>query len=61
MFDGTKPPYKPGDKPNPLNFYGETKAAGETAVLDHAQDRGLILRVPILFVSSSRSPVQALA
>lgn len=23
VFDGTKPPYLPGDAPNPLNFYGE--------------------------------------
>lgn len=32
VFDGTKPPYEPEDKPNPLNFYGTSQndAAGRT-------------------------------
>jgi dTDP-4-dehydrorhamnose reductase len=29
VFDGTSPPYKPEDPPNPLNMYGEHKLAGE--------------------------------
>ena len=29
VFDGTSPPYKPEDKPNPLNVYGEHKLAAE--------------------------------
>jgi len=29
VFDGTKPPYKPGDDPHPLNAYGEQKLASE--------------------------------
>lgn len=40
----------PEDKPNPLNFYGETKAAGEDAITAHSGGKGLILRVPVLFV-----------
>jgi dTDP-4-dehydrorhamnose reductase len=33
IFDGTATrPYEPGDKPNPLNVYGASKAAGEAAV-----------------------------
>ena len=29
VFDGTSPPYKPEDQPNPLNVYGEHKLAAE--------------------------------
>jgi S-adenosylmethionine synthetase len=29
VFDGTKPPYKIDDKPNPLNKYGISKLEGE--------------------------------
>ena len=33
VFDGTKKePYKPEDKPNPLNYYGQTKYEGELEV-----------------------------
>jgi dTDP-4-dehydrorhamnose reductase len=33
IFDGkATSPYEPGDKPNPLNVYGASKAAGEAAV-----------------------------
>lgn len=33
VFDGTKPPYKIDDTPNPLNKYGLTKLGGEQATL----------------------------
>ncbi|MGI6683908.1 MAG: SDR family oxidoreductase [Bacillota bacterium] len=33
VFDGTKDaPYKENDKPNPVNFYGISKLAGEKAI-----------------------------
>lgn len=32
VFDGTKPPYQPGDEPNPLNKYGISKLEGENIV-----------------------------
>jgi dTDP-4-dehydrorhamnose reductase len=33
VFDGTKDePYKEDDKPNPINFYGKSKLAGEEAI-----------------------------
>lgn len=36
VFDGTnKVPYKPDDKPNPINNYGLTKLQGEEAVKKH--------------------------
>lgn len=47
VFDGTSPPYEIGDKPNPLQFYGQTKLAGENAVRQ-VYPNAVILRVPIL-------------
>ncbi|THD73084.1 MAG: dTDP-4-dehydrorhamnose reductase [Bradyrhizobium sp.] len=44
VFDGTKPtPYKPADPIGPLNIYGASKAAGESAVLS-ANPAAVILR-----------------
>lgn len=47
VFDGTSPPYEVGDKPNPLQFYGQTKLAGENAIRQ-VYPNAVILRVPIL-------------
>ena len=33
VFDGTAPPYKADDKPNPVNIYGQLKLEGEESVL----------------------------
>lgn len=51
VFDGTVPPYEVDDKPNPLQFYGETKLAGEEAIQAVNKD-AVILRVPILYGST---------
>ncbi|KAJ2710291.1 hypothetical protein H4R19_003819, partial [Coemansia spiralis] len=48
VFDGTRPPYQVDDQPNPLNFYGKTKLAGEHAVLGENADAA-VLRVPVLY------------
>ncbi len=48
VFDGTKPPYKPNDTPNPLNKYGQSKLDGEKATLEHCPNGG-VLRVPVLY------------
>lgn len=48
IFDGTSPPYRPDSKPNPINFYGSTKLAGEEAILKACPDY-CILRVPMLY------------
>uniref|UniRef100_A0A8D0L8D6 Methionine adenosyltransferase 2 subunit beta n=1 Tax=Sphenodon punctatus TaxID=8508 RepID=A0A8D0L8D6_SPHPU len=48
VFDGTNPPYKEGDAPNPLNFYGKTKLDGERAVLEN-NEGAAVLRIPILY------------
>lgn len=47
VFDGTSPPYRPDDKPNPLNLYGEMKHDGELATLTYPKSS--IVRVPILY------------
>lgn len=48
VFDGTAPPYQPGDDTNPLNYYGKSKLAGED-VIQKVSDNFGILRVPILY------------
>jgi dTDP-4-dehydrorhamnose reductase len=48
LLDGTCPPYRDGDTPNPLNAYGRSKLEGERALLD-STDAGLVLRLPLLF------------
>lgn len=48
VFDGRQPPYQPSDSPHPLNHYGVTKLAGETAVRE-TLPAALVLRVPVLF------------
>lgn len=48
VFDGTNPPYKTEDEPNPLNNYGKMKLEGEIIVLTTCS-QPLILRVPILY------------
>lgn len=43
VFDGTKTsPYRPDDKPNPLNNYGLTKLQGELAVKEYCEDYYII-------------------
>ncbi|GFR91983.1 methionine adenosyltransferase 2 subunit beta-like [Elysia marginata] len=48
VFDGTKPPYKPGDPTCPLNKYGQSKADGEKVVLKANPDN-IVFRVPVLY------------
>jgi len=48
VFDGEHPPFFPDNKPNPLNKYGETKLAGEEAVLATSPNF-FVLRIPVLY------------
>lgn len=63
VFDGTRPPYRPGDATHPLNAYGQSKLDGEQAVQAAGGDYA-ILRVPILYgevETLDESPVTVLA
>jgi dTDP-4-dehydrorhamnose reductase len=48
VFDGTRPPYRPDDTPNPLNAYGRSKLMGEHALLNSGA-RSCVLRLPLLY------------
>ena len=47
VFDGNDAPYDENATPNPVNFYGRSKLAGEKAVL--ANGNHWVLRIPLLF------------
>lgn len=47
IFDGNKPPYDEGSKPNPVNYYGNTKLEAEKKILERKGN--LIVRVSGLF------------
>lgn len=47
VFDGSAPPYAVDDTPNPLNFYGRSKLAGEQVILQSGHH--WVLRLPLLF------------
>ncbi|KAM0754366.1 NAD(P)-binding protein [Meredithblackwellia eburnea MCA 4105] len=54
VFPGDKLPreggYEPGDKVGPTNLYGQTKEAGERAVLENAKPgTATVFRVPVLY------------
>lgn len=49
VFDGTNPPYKPSDAPNPLNTYGRSKLEGEKVMREIIPQSSAVLRVPILY------------
>jgi len=48
VFSGNRPPYSEDSPTDPINLYGETKLAGEKAVLA-ASDKHVSLRVPFLY------------
>ena len=57
VFDGTAAPYDVDAQPRPVQLYGETKYAGEQAVLAVQRNDGkapgqrVVLRVPVLYGS----------
>lgn len=56
VFSGEAAPYDETARPDPINRYGESKAAGEAVVVELLPATHTILRVPILY-----GPVEFLA
>lgn len=56
VFDGAKAtPYAPGDAAGPVNVYGESKLAGERAVMQASAGRALIVRSAWIYASEGRN------
>ncbi|TNE36497.1 SDR family oxidoreductase, partial [bacterium] len=53
IFDGKKGPYTEDDLPNPMNYYGKSKLAGENAVRIEAEKRSTIIRTNVVYGNSS--------
>lgn len=53
VFDGENGPYREDDPPHPINLYGLTKHAGETAVLE-GDERHAIVRSASFLATRSR-------
>jgi dTDP-4-dehydrorhamnose reductase len=47
VFDGSRPPYRETDPPQPLSHYGQTKVAAERVLAGH--ERALVVRIPLLY------------
>lgn len=61
VFNGKKEtPYKPEDRPDPLSVYGETKLAGEEAILAMELSRYLIIRTSWVFGPGRRNFITAI-
>ncbi len=59
VFDGTKKaPYTEEDAPNPINAYGRSKLAGETAVRQVAGGAYIILRTSWVYAARGNNFVQ---
>ena len=48
VFDGSKPPYRSTDVPNPLSVYGQQKLLAEEEVLRRCPDNLVVLRITIV-------------
>jgi len=60
VFDGAKgSPYLPDDQPNPLGVYGETKLAGERAVMA-ADSRALVVRTAWVYSAHGQNFVNTM-
>ena len=60
VFDGTNhQPYSPEDKTNPISVYGQTKRAGELAVLENAQI-GIVIRTAWLYSAHGNNFVKTM-
>lgn len=55
VFDGTEGPYAEGARPNPVNYYGKAKLAGENAARLAGTDRWGVARTVLVFGTSDGS------
>jgi dTDP-4-dehydrorhamnose reductase len=56
VFDGqSSVPYRPADATRPLSVYGETKLAGENAVIETLAERGLVLRTSWVYAARGKN------
>ncbi len=49
VFDGSSGPYREDARPNPVNFYGRSKLAGENAVREAGLDNWVIARTVLVY------------
>lgn len=49
IFDGEAGPYREGDRPHPVNFYGKSKLAAENAVRGAGLDRWAVARTVLVY------------
>ncbi len=49
VFDGKRGPYREDARPNPVNYYGRTKLAGENAVREVGLSNWAIVRTVLLY------------
>lgn len=49
VFDGERGPYREDARPNPVNYYGRTKLAGENAVREVGLSNWAIVRTVLLY------------
>ena len=60
VFDGTsRKPYRPDDRPAPINVYGESKLAGELAVKDECPNH-VIVRTSWVFAHEGKNFVRTM-
>jgi dTDP-4-dehydrorhamnose reductase len=52
VFDGTRPPYSPGDARRAINLYARHKLEAEDRVLAAASAQAVVLRLPLLMGNS---------
>ena len=55
IFDGTHGPLKEDDKPSPVNFYGESKLAGEQVIMSSEIDWAIARRVLVFGITTDLS------
>ena len=61
VFDGSSStPYRPDSSTHPLSVYGETKRAGEVAVLRALPDRSIVLRTAWVYAAEGHNFVRTM-